>query len=159
MVRESIRMIVVLTIVALSAFIMLTLLTLVTGCATDGQVSVIDQESKEVIVKITSRRIGAELQKEDYRITKEVYSLCQDIVTSENLDFNRIVIENLVKVLAKETGDPLLAADIKDLLTLLDIRLGDTIQIESDQLKLVLAAARGLISGIELQKGSDGKQD
>jgi hypothetical protein len=121
------------------------------GCATDGQVPVTDQASKELIAKISGRRIGAELQKNYPDVAVEVQTLCCEITASNGANIVDIAVRRLIKVLADETGDKLLAADIKDLLELL--KVVPDIEIAPDQLAIIIAAAKGLISGIELQGG------
>ena len=122
------------------------------GCTIgQGQPQIqIGQDSKELIAKISGRRIGAELQKEYPEIAIEVDALCQKIV-SDNTDIVDIAVRRLVKVLADETEDPLLAADINDLLELLKV-IPD-VEIVPDQLAIIIAVAKGLMSGIELQEG------
>lgn len=133
------------------ANVLVFVLLLAIGCATDGQAPVTNQESKELIAKISGRRIGAELQKNHPDAASEVYTLCCEITISNEADVVDTAIKRLIKVLADEIGDPLLAADISDLLELLKI-IPD-IEIAPDQLAIIVAAAKGLISGIELQGG------
>ena len=123
------------------------------GCATDGQVPVADQASKELIAKISGRRIGAELQKSYPDVAIEVQTLCCEITASNGANIVDISVRRLIKVLADETGDKLLAADINDLLKLL--KVVPDIKIAPDQLAIIIAAAKGLISGISIAEGSN----
>ena len=130
--------------------------TMIVACATTGQgpisPPIIDQESKELAAKITGRRVGAELQKKYPEIATELYPVALKIATSGTADIDDIVIESLMEILASEIDDKILAADIEDLMTMLKGKVDVAIKIEPDQLRLVIAAAKGLASGIELQK-------
>lgn len=144
----------------LSVLFIIVAIFFVVGCASDGpsgdQVQ-IDQESKELTAKILGRRIGAELQKQCPDVAAEVHTLCQEITTSKELDIADIAIKRMLNLLADETGDPLLAADISDLLDLLQIKLD--VEIPSEQVAIVVAAAKGLLSGIEIIKGLEVKDE
>lgn len=137
---------------SLSIIMILSAIMMITGCATDGiTVPAIDQDSKELIAKISGRRIGASLQEKYPDIAGEVSFLCQEIAGTDEPDIIDIAIRKLVKILANEVDDPLLAADISDLMELLHVKTG--IEISPDRLAIIVSAARGLANGVELQKG------
>lgn len=119
------------------------------GCA-QGQVQV-DPASQEAIAKIAGRRAGYELEKQYPEISHEVLALSKAVLVDEEPDIVRIVIDRLVVVLATEIDDPLLKADIKDILDMINIQLG--VVVTKEQMAVVKAVAEGLISGIELQEG------
>ena len=140
-------------LIALIAVIMIA------ACATTGQgptsPPIIDQESKELAAKISGRRVGAELQKKYPKIATELFPVALRIATSETSDIDDIVIESLMEILASEIDDKLLAADIEDLVAMLKRRIDIELGIEPGRLKLIIAAAKGLASGIELQREVD----
>ena len=107
----------------------------------------IDQENQEAIAKITARRVGCELAIQYPDIAKEINAICQEIATQDEPDFIKIAIIRLSVVLTTDIKDPLLAADIQDILILLKIETD--IEITSDHVQTIKSAAIGLISGIK----------
>lgn len=136
----------------LNVLFLMVIVMLVFGCASGqvptDQMPTIDQDSKELAAKIAGRRVGNELVKKYPDIAAEVLILCQEIVSSDKPDVVNIAIKKIVVLLADETGDPLLGADINDLLDLLKIKLN--VEMPPEQVAVVVAAAEGLISGIEI---------
>jgi hypothetical protein len=120
----------------------------VVGC-TGTQIQ-IDQDGKEVIAKIAGRRAGSELVKEYPDVAEHVNAACQDIVAQDEPDFISIATNRLTAIImAAEIDDPLLVADISDILSMIKIEPG--IEITPDQMAVIKAVAEGLISGIEIQ--------
>ena len=111
----------------------------------------IDQESQEIIAKITGRRAGYELAKEYPVIADQVNTVCAEIIATESADLIVVAAKQLVIVLTAEIDDPLLAADITDILTLIKIESG--VEITEEQIAVIKAAARGLSAGIEIRGG------
>jgi hypothetical protein len=136
----------------LNVLFLMVIVMLVFGCASGqaptGQMPIIDQDSKEFAAKIAGRRAGNELVKKYPDIAAEVLILCQEIELSDKPDVVNIAIRKIVVLLADETGDPLLGADINDLLDLLKIK--PNVEIPPEQVAVVVAAAKGLMSGIEI---------
>lgn len=116
------------------------------GCAFD-QVQV-DQKSQETIAKITARRVGCELEIKYPDVAKEVSAICQEVVNQDEPDFIKIAISRLSVILTAEINDPLLVADIQDILTLLKIEIG--IELADSQMQTIKAVAIGLINGIKI---------
>lgn len=135
-----------------SVLFLMVIVMLVFGCASGqaptDQMPTIDQDSKELAAKIAGRRVGNELAKKYPDIAAEVLILCQEIVSSDKPDVVNIAIKKIVVLLADETGDPLLGADINDLLDLLKIK--PDVEMPPEQVAVVVAAAKGLMSGIEI---------
>jgi hypothetical protein len=120
----------------------------VVGC-TGTQIQ-IDQDSKEVIAKIAGRRAGIELAKEYPDVADQVNTVCQEIIAQEKPDLISIAVGSLSSLLAAELDDPLLAADISDILSM--IKIEPDIEISPDQMAVIKAVAEGLASGIEMTK-------
>lgn len=118
------------------------------GC-TIGQVQV-DQESQTTIAKIAGRRAGHQLESLYPEVSHEVLALSKAILIEKEPDIVRIVIDRLIVVLATEINDPLLAADLKDIVALIKIETG--IVIADEHMRLIQATAEGLVSGIEIAK-------
>lgn len=116
------------------------------GCTT-GQVQV-DQDSQETIAKIAARRAGYELESHYPEISHEVLGLSKAILIDEESDIVRIVVDRLAIVLAAEIDDPLLAADLQDIIALIKIDTG--LEITAEQMAVIKAVATGLVSGIEI---------
>ena len=136
----------------IGVLMVIVMLVFVFGCASGqaptNQIPTIDQDSKEFAAKIAGRRAGNELVKKCPDIAAEVLILCQEIVSSDKPDVINIAIKKIVVLLADETGDPLLGADINDLLDLLKIK--PNVEMPPEQVAVVVAAAKGLMSGIEI---------
>lgn len=124
----------------------LLIVGLFTGCIS-GQVQ-INQESQDAIAKITGRRVGYELAIQYPDVAKEVNVICQEIVAQDELDFIKIAINRLSVALTAKINDPLLAADIQDILAL--VKIETDIEITGDQVQTIKAAAIELISGIKI---------
>lgn len=124
----------------------LLIVGLFTGCIS-GQVQ-INQESQDAIAKITGRRVGYELAIQYPDVAKEINVICQEIVIQDEPDFIKIAITRLAIILTAEFEDPLLAADIQDILAL--VKIETDIEITSGQIQTIKAAAVGLISGTKI---------
>lgn len=119
----------------------------VVGCA--GTEVQIDQDGQEVIAKITGRRVGSEIAKKYPDIAREVLALSKAIIVADEPDIIAIVVDRLAVVLSAEVSDPLLAADINDVLSL--IKIETDVGITTEQMTNIKAVAEGLVSGIEIQ--------
>lgn len=129
------------------AIIILILGLVVVGCA-PGQSPIqiqVDSDSQEVITKIAARHIGDELEKRYPTIATEVLTLSEKILAAEKNDAVMTAFGKIVFVLTSKISDPLLAMDIRDLTDLIKIEIG----ITEEQMRLVTAVAKGLISGIK----------
>lgn len=126
--------------------VLLVVVMFVFGC-TGGNIQV-TQESQEAIAKIMARRVGYELAKEYPEIAVQVSAVCQEIIAQEEPDLVRIAINGLIVVLAAEIDDPLLAADIRDILKLIEIESG--IEITDEHMSIVKNVAEALASGIDI---------
>jgi len=129
-------------------FMFLVVIFTLAGCA--GSQIQIDQDGQETIAKIAGRRAGSELAKEYPDVAEHVYAACQDIVSQDEPDSISIAVNRLTAIMmAEEIDDPLLAADISDILSMIKIEPG--IEITLDQMAIIKAVAEGLASGIEIQ--------
>ena len=109
----------------------------------------VGSDEKELAAKIAARHVGFELQKEYPDIAKEVLALSEEILLAEKDDILLIAIDRVISVLTDEViDDPLLAMDIQDLVSLVQIKAD--VEITQEQKDLVDAISKGLISGIEL---------
>jgi len=124
----------------------LIVILFIVSCAT-GQIQV-DQESQIAVAKITGRRAGYSLERQYPEISHEVLALSKAILSEEKPDLVRIAIDRVVIVLAAEIDDPLLAADLRDVIALIKIETG--IEISDERLKIVKSIAEGLIAGIKI---------
>lgn len=122
------------------------------GCAADqGQPQIqIDPESQVAIAKIAGRRAGYELERQYPEVSHEVLALSKAILIEKEPDIVRIVIDRLIVVLAAKIDDPLLAADLQDIVALIKIETG--IEIADEHMRLIQATAEGLVSGIEIAR-------
>lgn len=132
----------------LAGIILAMIMFLMTGCADIQEYIQIDQESQEVIARITGRRAGYELAKEYPIIAGQVNTVCTKIIATENPDIIAVATKQLVIVLTAEIDDPLLAADITDILTLIKIESG--VEMTETQIAVIKAVAGGLSAGIEV---------
>ena len=108
----------------------------------------IDQGSQEVIAKITGRRVGYELAKKYPDVAREILALSKAIIVVNEPDIITIIVNRVATILTCEIADPLLAADISDILSL--IKIETDIGITTEQMAISKAVAEGLISGIEM---------
>jgi len=129
-------------------FLAVITLILTAGCTT-GQIQV-DQDSQITIAKIAGRRAGYELESQYPKISYEVLTLSKDILSSKEPDLVRIAINSVVVILASEIDDPLLAADLQDVIALIKVETG--IEISDEHMQIIQATASGLVSGIEIAR-------
>ena len=135
------------------AVITLILAWIMVGCTSgQGQVQIqVDSDSQQIIAKIAGRRAGYELAKEYPDIAVEVHAACQEIIAQNKPDLVGIAVNRLIAVmLAAEIDDPLLAADISDILSMIQIEPG--VELTKNQMAVIKAVAKGLVSGIEMAK-------
>ena len=101
-------------------------------------------EEKEVIAKITARRVGHEIQKQYPDIAKQVKNVCQKIIDSSG-DIKKAV-NSLTDLLPID--DALLKADIRDLLSL--IKIEADVEVTRAQKELIRIVADNLQKGMEV---------
>lgn len=116
------------------------------GCV-PAQVQV-DPAGQEVIAKIAARHLGAELQNRYPDVTQEILLLSKDILIA--IEDKKLVTltDKMASVLIVGISDPLLAMDIKDLISLIKVDVG--IGVTEDQKNIIKTVAKGLVSSIEL---------
>ena len=121
------------------------------GCAVNPEAPIqVDPENQAIIAQIAGRHAGAELVKENPEIAREVSALCEGILIANEDEILRVIVDRIVVVLSDELiNDPLLVADIQDVIGMIKIK-PDVIVITPEQLMVTKGAARGLISGIEI---------
>ena len=134
----------------LAGIVLAMVMFLMVGCAAIQEHVQIDQDSQEIIAKITGRRAGYELAKEYPVIADQVKTVCMEIIATEDTDLIVVATKQLAIALTAEIDDPLLAADITDILTLIKIESG--VEITENQIAVIKAAAEGLVSGIGIYK-------
>ncbi len=120
----------------------------IVGCATEQPQIQIEPDSQVVIAKIAGRRAGYQLESRYPEVSHEVLSLSKAILIEKEPDIVRIVIDRLIVVLASGINDPMLSADLNDILALIKIETG--VEITDEYMLIVRATAEGLISGIEI---------
>ena len=111
-------------------------------------------DTSETIARISSRRIGYAIGKDYPKISSEVTAVCRSILIegNESQDIFKALTDHLAGLLGEQIDDPLLAEEIKDLCSLIEIK--PDIEIDSQQIRLIKIVAAGVIAGVEL---SDGK--
>lgn len=114
----------------------------------------INHEASEAIAKISSRRIGAELQGRFPEIAKPVYNICQAAITDIEAKNTNSLIDYLAQLLSQEIEDSLLVADIIDLIELIQIK--PDVDLTVEQINLVKIIAQKIMDGIELAGGNYG---
>lgn len=104
-------------------------------------------------IKMTGRHVGYEIENKHPGSGFEILGLSKAILVNPNPDIVRIVIDRLIVVLiAKEVANPLLAADIQEIATLIRIEKG--IEPTDKHIRAIKSVAEGLISGIEIAQKS-----
>lgn len=111
----------------------------------------VNKEASEAIAKISSRRIGAELQGRYPDIALRVYAICEAISADIVANEPEALRYYLTRILGQEIDDPLLAEDIADLVDL--VKLKPDIAMSEDQLRLTSMIAQGIMNGIKLAGG------
>jgi len=134
-----------------SISIFLAMVMFMFGCAVNPDAPVqIDPESQAMIAQIAGRHAGAELVKENPEIAREVSALCEGILVANEDEILKVIVDRIVVVLSDELiDDPLLVADIQDIVSMIKIK-SDVVVISPEQLAVIKGAARGLSSGIEI---------
>lgn len=111
------------------------LLCILSGC-TMREMQISD-ENQVVIAKITSRHVGDELAKNYPAVAVTVKKICRDIIDQEDSE----LINSIIEILSNDQiDDPLLRADIQDIISLLNVEIEKT--------RIIQAIAEGLLSGI-----------
>lgn len=114
----------------------------------------INSETSEAVAKISSRRIGAELQRRFPEIAEPVYNICQAVITDIKTGDTNVLIDYLAQLLDQEIGDSLLAADVIDLIELVQIKPND--DLTTDQINLIEIIVQKIMDGIKLAGGEYG---
>lgn len=97
----------------------------------------ISDESQVVIAKITSRHVGDELAKNYPEVAVTIEKICRDIIDQEDSE----LVNSIIEILSNDQiDDPLLRADIQDIISLLNVEIEKT--------QIIQAIAEGLLSGI-----------
>lgn len=112
----------------------------------------VNTESSNAVAKISSRRLGFEIAKKYPEAVPELSAACQAILVEGNeTDIIKALVRHVTDVLGSYIDDPLLSADISDVLGLIKIKPG--IPITEAQIKLIQTVASGLVTGMEMQFG------
>lgn len=111
-------------------------------------ISLYADPSTDVIARISSRRIGQELQKRYPDTAKGIKTVCEVLVEEAGTSNIETLTMSMIKYLVEHIDDPLLEADIKDLLSL--IKIDFEFEIPAEQINLVKTIASGLLFGIEV---------
>jgi hypothetical protein len=111
------------------------LLCILSGC-TMREMQISD-ENQVVIAKITSRHVGDELAKNYPEVAVTIEKICRDIIDQEDSE----LVNSIIEILSNDQiDDPLLRADIQDIISLLNVEIEKT--------QIIQAIAEGLLSGI-----------
>ena len=131
------------------AIIIFIFALVVVGCAPgQGPVQIqVDPDSQEVIAKITARHVGYEIQKKYPDVAKEILVVSENILIADGDVITPLITSLTSMLISGFADDPLLVMDIKDLVALVKIDTG--VEITEDQIRIICAIAKGLISGIE----------
>lgn len=125
-------------------FIVVAVMFFVGGCTSDSVQ--VDPESTEVVMKITSRRAGAILVVYYPDRAKKVSVVCQAIMAEDNPDLVVVATNSLSNILMSGVSDPILAADIRDILSLIKLESG--VKLTEDQTRIIKIVAESLLTGI-----------
>lgn len=137
--------------IAYIAFLLVMLAT-ISACAwinmNPGISSGVTGISSNIVASISSRRVGAKLQRTYPDIARKVHSVCSAIIESEALTHE--IMDDLKKaVVTVSIEDKMLRADILDLLSL--IKIVPDVEITQQQIVLIRTIATGLKTGIDLE--------
>ena len=111
----------------------------------------IQPQEQNIVLKVLSRHAGIQLVKADQNIAKMLIPYLETIVknskdTTELYGF----VRNILTEKLDELDNPILTADIQDMLDILEMRL-PKITIPEDKIKLIKTGASGFLTGINLQ--------
>lgn len=130
--------------------VLLTIVTFIASCGLYSSIPSVQvsPESQMAIAKITARRVGYEIAKSYPVIAKEVLAITKAIDIEEKPDIIAIVVGRLGVVLSSKLDDPLLEADIQDLLVLIEVKVD--VEITENQMAFIKVVSEGLTSGISI---------
>ena len=124
-------------------------LVFIVSCTT-----ILQPEEKVIITRIGARHAGAEMVKVlPGNILTEISTALDEIISNKTASPDNLFTllkRTLIETALQKTDDPLLIADCHDLLDLVEARLPE-IHLQSEQIKLIQAVARGLKEGIQIQ--------
>lgn len=109
----------------------------------------IQGNSQELVVKMSARHVGHKLAVENPDVALMLAPLAEMVLTSPTA-YGGSLISQLRAVAVNKIRDPLLKADISDLVGLIKID-GPTIAVS--QVRLIRAIANGLLEGINMKGG------
>jgi len=119
------------------------------GCATvpnqGGTQTEIDPEVAKVFMKITARHLG------DYIVKKYPVSQIPGLIVCDSITGDGEALINLLLKIKNISNDPILLADLRDILSLLELSLDGLIpglEIDGDKEPLVHAFMEGFCEGI-----------
>lgn len=123
------------------AALMISFMFLLVSCATIQ----IGQDSQEILAKISARRIGYHLQIEYPKIAQECLPIAEAFVYKQE---SYGLFKDFILAVTDGIEDPLLKADIKDLLSVIEIQ-GSEIP---DNYKMILdLAMNGFYQGLVME--------
>lgn len=118
------------------------LIVFMTGC-TMGQIQM-DSASQEILAKIAGRRVGYELGKDYPNAAAKI----KELSCIENSS------DRIVEILLAISVDDLLAADIQDVVSLLNFEI--EMEITPDQQRITKTVIGGLVKGINIGEKENG---
>ena len=125
-------------------YLMIGLLAIFIAGCTIGQIQM-DPASQEILAKIAGRRVGYELGRNYPNAAAKIKELsCMENSSNQ-----------IAKILLAIGVDDLLAADIRNVVALLNFEI--KIEITPDQQKIIKAVTEGLIEGIDIGEKENGK--
>lgn len=130
--------------------VMVVAMFFVGGCASDSVQ--VGQESQEVVMKIASRRAGVALATYYPEKAKKVFVVCHAIMIEDSPDLVMIATNSLSEVLTSGVADPILEADIRDILSLIKLESG--LKPTEDQIRIIKIVAESLLTGIAMSEES-----
>lgn len=111
-------------------------------------------QTSDAAAKISSRRVGAELQRKYPEIAEPIYLICEAIKVDAGTGSTDALRYRLQELLVQEIDDRLLVADIADLIDLIKIK--PDVELTEQQRGLIEIIACGLMDGIDLTRGDSG---
>lgn len=112
------------------------------GCGTIQ----LKQPEQDVVIKISARRIGYNLQQRHPEIAEKMKPAATEI--TENDDLSMVLMDNFITILTMEMNDPLIGMDLRDLFPFIEIdESGNLVERRINNIRTV---ASGLLQGIEL---------
>ena len=111
----------------------------------------IQPQEQDIALKVLSRHAGIQLVKADQNIAKMLIPYLETIVKNSN-DTTELYgfVRKILTEKLDELDNPILTADIQDMLDVIKMKLPEII-IPEDKIKLIKTCASGFLSGINLQ--------